>query len=277
MIQATTKSRIKLNRRGLTEIILGCAFLSLFTFAFWSWQTQGLHVSAMESAASGVEVPLMTVVLRHPTIMFSTIVVEFLVLLAFALAVVPVTWWLRTDALSAGGYNRVMTPLRWIGEKLHILKPVAPPAAEEGEVPGHYVMNEAGEMVFVPQPAADAEASAEQEVVMVQQPDGTMMAMVQQPDGTMVPAETKPKEGAEGENTEPLLPQPEQTNDILNFDEEEEDPLVDLADIGDILSSAFDEDVAIDPAREAISRSLEDIDIMALAKNARLVLATFKQ
>jgi hypothetical protein len=99
----------------------------------------------------------------------------------------------------------------------------------------------------------------------------------------MVPVENLTKEGKENkegtgeESTEPLLPPPGPTTDVLNFEEEEEDPLADLADIGDILSSAFDDDNAIDPEREAISRSLEDVDIHVLLKDARHVLATFQQ
>jgi hypothetical protein len=171
----------------------------------------------------------------------------------------------------AGEDARVMTPLRWLGEKLRILR--APQQRAEGE----YEMNEAGELVFVQQPGVDGEGNPDNpEVVMVEQADGTLLPMVQQADGTMVPVETKPVTG-EGEPVEPLLPLPEQTGELLNYDEEEEDPLTDLADITGILSSAFDDESAIDPDREAISRSLDDVDVMALLKTARNVLATFKQ
>jgi hypothetical protein len=229
----------------------------------------------MENASSAGELPLMTVIIRHPAIMFSAVVTEFILMLALTLAIVPITWWLRTDYLIAGESARLMTPLRWLGDKLKIGR--ARDAAAEGEVKGEYIITETGERVFVPQQGVDSEV--EQEVIMVEQPDGTIQAMVQQADGTMVPAETA-KAGAEGqtESTEPLLPTPEQApSDVLNFEEEEEDPLADLADIGSILSSAFDDESAIDPEREAISRSLEDVDITALAKNARHVLATFLQ
>jgi hypothetical protein len=160
---------------------------------------------------------------------------------------------------------------------------------QAGAAAGDYVMNEEGKLVWVPQPAADNSADeVEQDVVMVQQADGSLLAMVQQADGTMVPADTQlkkeasePGTGKEGENPEggaPALTPPGPTNDVLNFEEtEEEDPLADLADIGDILNSAFDEDSAIDPEREAISRSLDEVEIMALARNARQVLATFQQ
>lgn len=275
MIQLPTKSHIKLNRRGLTELVLACAFLSLLTFAVWSWQNNG-SVNAMESAAPGAEVSIMSLALRHPAIMASTVVTEFILLLAFVLAIVPITWWLRTDYLIAGESTRLMTPLRWLGGKLRFTR--APDKLAEAEVQGEYVVTETGERVFVPVQGVDGEV--EKEVVMVEQPDGTVMAMIQQADGTMAPAPVDAKPEAEGqtESNEPLLPIPGPTSDILDFnEEEEEDPLADLADLGNILTSAFDDENAVDPEREAISRSLDDIDIMALVKNAHNVLATFKQ
>ena len=271
MNQTPPKKQIKLNRRGLTELVLMCAFLSLFTFAIWSWMNKGGYVAAMDGAAPSAEVSLMPQILRHPAIMLSTVVTEFILLLALILAIVPISWWLRADHLMAGDNLRVMTPLRWLGEKLRILRAPAEPVA------GEYVMSETGELVFVPQPNANGEDYSQQEVVMVEQPDGTLLAMVQQGDGTMVPAESAKSAEGQTESTEPLLPLPEQTSDVLNFEEQEEDPLADLADIGDILSSAFDEDVAIDPERAAFSRSLADIDVMELLQDARNVLATFQQ
>jgi hypothetical protein len=269
---APTKGPVKLNRRGLIEMIFACAFLSLFTLLVWTWQNKGGYVAAMGQATLAGEASLMVVILRNPVIMASTVVTEFTLLLALTLAVAPVTWWLRTDYLMAAGRARAMTPLRWLGQKLKIVGP------EQANVQGAYVTNATGELIFVPAPTA--EDSEEQEVVMVQQPDGTLMAMVQQTNGTMVPAETKPGEAQKGqgaESTEPILPTPEQANNALNFEEQEEDPLADLADIGDILSSAFDEDSAVDPEREAISRSLDEVDVMDLLLNARNVLATFRQ
>jgi hypothetical protein len=268
------KSQIKLNRRGLTELMLACAFLSLLTFALWSWQNGG-HVVALDAGAMVAEASLLPLITRHPAIMFSVIVTEFIVLLALTLAFVPITWWLRTDAVLPRHHARATTPLRWLGEKLHLLPP--PSANVEAEVAGEYIVTETGERIFVPN--ANPEMEEDQEVVMVEQEDGTLLAMVKQEDGTLAPAPTKPKEGgAEGESTEPLLPLPEQANDVLNFDEEEEeDPLADLADIGDILNSAFDDESAIDPEREALSQSLEEVAVMDLLFNARQVLATFTQ
>lgn len=272
MSQLSTKSHIKLNRRGLTELILACAFLSLFTFALWTWQNDG-YVAAMDNRVSETEVPLLPLLLRHPAIILSTVVTEFILLLALTLAIVPISWWLRTDYLVAGANERLMTPLRWLGEKLRFGRHPEQPVA------GEYVMNEAGQLVFVPTPGVDPEQ--EQETVMVEQADGSLMEMVKQPDGTMVPAESKPKENeGEAAGAEVPLPTPEQqASDVLNFEEnpEEEDPLADLANIQDILSSAFDEDTAIDPEREAMSRSLADVDMMDLLMDARNVLATFKQ
>jgi hypothetical protein len=281
------KSQTKLNRRGLTELVLACALLSLLTFAVWTWQNQG-YVAAMDRATPDVtaaatnSAPLLSLILRHPTIMLSVIVTEFILLLAITLALVPVTWWLRSDYLVVGDNAPATTPLRWLRSKLNFRRIEG---AAQDETAGEYVMNEEGKMVWVPQPAAAEEV--EQDVVMVQQSDGSLLAMVQQPDGTLVPADTTLKKeaneqgtGKEGENPEagaPPLAPPGPTNDVLNFEETEEDPLADLADIGDILNSAFDEDTAIDPEREAISRSLDEVEIMALARNARHVLATFQQ
>jgi hypothetical protein len=281
MIQLPAKTPIKINRRGLTELVLSCAFLSLLTFALWSWRINGYVEALSHQTASGApdsEASLIPLILRSPAIMASTVASEFVVLLAILLAIVPLSWWLRSEYLVAGANQRLMTPLRWLGGKFGLAHP-------KQEAPkGEYVMNEAGELTFVP--TRQEEMEAEQEVVMVQQPDGTLMAMVQQADGTLVPAppDARPKEenkeGKEGEAQpgETPIPGPQQPNSVLNFDEtQEEDPLADLADIGDILSSAFDDDNAIDPEIEAISRTLQEIDIDALVKNARNVLATFKQ
>jgi hypothetical protein len=275
--KTAAKSRIKINRRGLTELVLASAFLSLFTFALWSWQNNGGYVAAMESVAPEASAAMMPQILRHPAIMFSTVVSEFVLLLAIMLAIVPVSWWMRSDHLIAGDGALVMTPLRWLGQKLGIGRAATAHTAAQGEneLPGEYVVNEAGETVFVPQQGVDGEV--ETEVVMVEQPDGSLLAMVQQADGTLAPAEPLAKDATAEESTELPLPFPGQPDDALNFEEEEEDPLADLADIGDILSSAFDDDSAIDPEREAIGRTLDEVEITALLKNARNVLATFQQ
>ena len=287
MIQTSTKSQIKLNRRGLTELVLACAFLSLLTFALWSWQNKGGYVTAMDNSAVDVEASLIPLIMRHPAIMLSAVVTEFVLLLAFVLAVVPITWWLRTDAVLASAQARAMTPLHWLGEKLHLL-PSPAEVVEEGQEQGEYIITETGERVFVPSPNAEAEMELVpgQDVVMVEQLDGQLVAMVQQADGTMAPAQMQPKEKKEGKPAEqgdpnaPLLAMPEQTSDVLNFGEEEEeedDSLAELVDIDDILNSAFDDESAIDPEREAISRSLDHVDIMDLLGNSRTVLATFQQ
>lgn len=258
-------SKIKLNRRGLSELVLACAFLSLLTWALWSWQTNGTYVAATGTVLPEPDRALMPQIFRHPAIMLSAVVTEFILLLAFVLALVPISWWLRTERLIPGENEPVMTPLRWLGELLGIL----PSPTRRG--PGQYIMNEDGELVFVPLPADGEENPDQPAMVMVQQADGTMV---------MVPADPQKQAATkEGDpSTEPILPTPEQTSDILNFDdEEEEDPLSDLANLKDIMASAFDEDSAIDPEREALSRELEEIDITALLKNARQVLATFNQ
>lgn len=282
MIKPSLKHQIKLNRRGLTELVLACAFLSLLTFALWSSQNKGGYVTAMDNAVVDVETSILPLIMRHPAIMLSAVVTEFVLLLAFVLAIVPITWWLRTDAVLASAQARTMTPLHWLGQKLRLIP--SPAEVAEGEIEGEFIVTESGERIFVPKPKTDEEMELApgQDVVMVEQPDGQLVAMVEQADGTMAPAELKPKEkkeGKDGEAPESLLPLPEQSGDLLDFseEEEEEDPLADLADIGDILNSAFDDESAVDPEREAISRSLDDVDIMDLLNNTRNVLATFQQ
>jgi hypothetical protein len=50
-----------------------------------------------------------------------------------------------------------------------------------------------------------------------------------------------------------------------------------LADLKDILSSAFDEDSALDPDREALSRTLDEVSVHGLTTLARTVSARFRQ
>ena len=121
MIHQPTKSQIILNRRGLTELVLACAFLSLLTIALWSWQNKGGYVTAMDSVTIEGAAALLPQIMRHPAIMLSAAVTEFVLLLALLLAVVPITWWLQTDAVMAGAQARVTTPLHWLGEKLRLL------------------------------------------------------------------------------------------------------------------------------------------------------------
>src|SRR5262245_41245704 len=104
------QSRIKLNRRGLTELLLACAFLALSTWAIWSWRVQGGHVSAMEA---GVAEPLglLPQILRHPAIILSVIFTEFILLLALTLALVPPAWWLHTEHPMEGAGVTPATPL----------------------------------------------------------------------------------------------------------------------------------------------------------------------
>ena len=67
-------------------------------------------------------------------------------------------------------------------------------------------------------------------------------------------------------------------SDVLNFEETpQDDPLADLANIGDILSSAFDEDAGVDPDLEALGRTLDDIEMESVHRTARSILATFLQ
>ena len=75
----------------------------------------------------------------------------------------------------------------------------------------------------------------------------------------------------------PVAPPP--VSNVLNFEETpaEDDPLADLANIKDILSSAFDEDAGVSPEREALGRILEELEMQTVKSTARQIMATFKQ
>jgi hypothetical protein len=308
------QSRIKLNRRGFTELLLACAFLSLLTWAIWSWRVQGAHVSAMESAVSE-PLSLLPQILRHPTIILSMIVTEFFLLLAVTLALVPVAWWLHTEHPMGEEGAIPSTPLRWLSGKIHRGRKQPQPAQ------GYYVMNAAGEPVYYEQPAVpgmkgmvvnqwgemppqqmgapgipgtmpQAGQSMPGQPIPGQPVPGQPVPGQPMPAQAMVPGmpivmppmavtEVKPGQPAAAPGAPapaappPVAPPP--VSDVLNFEETpaEDDPLADLANIKDILSSAFDEDAGVDPEREALGRTLEDLEMHTVKSMARQIIATF--
>lgn len=302
-------SRIILNRRGLTELVSICAFLSLLTFALWSWQTNGGHVAAMEAALPEPQRSLMPQILRHPAIILSVVTTEFILLLAFVLAVVPPAWWLRADHLFGTKPAAETTPLRWLNTKMQQIGHTQAKAKK-----GQIAVNETGEPIYYEQPEAPGVA-ANQFSRLPEQPagipvqgepmpgqaqaaqsvpgqaqSGQMQSGQMQPGqaqpGQSTPDQPTPGQPAVGADTPPAQAGTPQSTaslsapltDVLNFEEEEEDdPLADLANIKDILSSAFDEDAGVDPDREALAGSLDDVSVMTIRTTARQVAATFNQ
>ena len=355
MMQTQSQGQIKLNRRGLTELILACSLISLLTFAFWSWQTSGGRISAMEMPTTEPQSALLPKIILDPTIMLTTIIAEFAFLLAVTLALVPPKWWLQIDRYLESESNEPSTPLEWLGHKITNHK-----APAHGQAQGQVQYNQAGEPVYyeaqpmpgmvvnpysappnqqtgvqpgqpVPgqmqpgqpipgqmqpgqpfpgqmQPGQPApgqmqpgqpipgqaqpgqpipgQAQPGQPVPGQAQPGQPVPGQAQpgqvQP-GQPTPGNTHPatvtevQPQAQGAAPAPMVP-PAPLSDVLNFEEDStDDPLADLADIGDILTSAFDEDAGIDPDREALGKSLDDLEIKALLKSSRTVLATFQQ
>jgi hypothetical protein len=298
------QSRIKLNHRGLTELVLACAFLSLLTLAVWSWQMNGGHVTAMDSALPEAQSALMPQVLRHPVIILSAVVAEFILLLAIVLALVPPAWWLRADHLWGTDSAAAATPLRWLGAKMQQIG-----HSQTGAGEGQFAVNEAGEPIYYEQPGVPGMA-ANQLSGLPGQPAGVPVLAQPVPgqmqSGQSMPGQTQPGQPVPGQpvpgqtqqgqtlsgqpaagtdappvqaNTpQSAVPSPAPLTEVLNFDQQEEDdPLADLANIKDILSSAFDEDAGVDPDREALARSLDEVNVTTIRKTARQIVATFNQ
>lgn len=284
---------IKLNPRGLVELMLLCAFLSLATFAIWSWAVNGSHVVAMDTAVEGTQAALLPRIMRNPTIITSLIVVEFTLLLAITLGTAPLAWWLRADHILGMEPTQGTTPLRWLEKKLlKKFRRATPPNAQVAvDANGNPLYYEQTEMpdgavnLFNSPPAqtdqADAGQAAPGQPVPGQPAPGQQPVAGQTqpiPGQAATVSEVKPGQAAAPtDGSAPGAP-PSPLADALNTEETpEDDPLADLANIKDILSSAFDEDAGIDPEREAFSRSLDEIDIATLRTTARQVLAQFKQ
>lgn len=99
-----------------------------------------------------------------------------------------------------------------------------------------------------------------------------------QPGQPLAPGEPQPKPAAAPPaDGQPSVAPPAPLSSVLNFEEvvDEDDPLAGLGDIKDILSSAFDDDSALDPDREALGRSLDDVNIRTLLRTAHQVRAAF--
>ena len=299
----TAKTRpIKLNPRGLVELMLLCSFLSLATFAIGSWAVNGTHVVAMDTGVDGTQAALLPRIMRNPTIITSLIVVEFTLLLAVTLATAPLAWWLRADHILGMEPAQGSTPLRWLEKKLLKKSRQATPANAQViyDANGNPLYYQPTEMpedavnLFNSPPAQTDQADSGQaapgqpapgqavagQAVAGQSVGGQAVAGQAQPipGQAATVSEVKPGQAAPTEGSAPAAPPPSPWTDPLNTEEtQEDDPLADLANIKDILSSAFDEDAGIDPEREAFSRSLDEIDIATLRTTARQVLAQFMQ
>jgi dihydropteroate synthase len=59
-------------------------------------------------------------------------------------------------------------------------------------------------------------------------------------------------------------------------EDQAEDALADMGDVSDILS-AFEEDAEVDPYLEALSASLEDVEIRELARMTRRIRAALQE
>ncbi len=93
----------------------------------------------------------------------------------------------------------------------------------------------------------------------------------QQPDQAQAPAQSAP-------GTPPPSSQPGQvpTVEAMITEEQAEDALADMGDVSDILS-AFEEDAEVDPYLEALSASLEDVEIRELARLMRRIRAALQE
>ena len=287
-------------------MVLACLLLALLTFAIWSFQVNGGRVDAMEMTAIEPQNSLLPRIMQSPTIMLATIIAEFTVLLAITLALAPPVWWLRVARNIGTDANEPTTPLQWLGHKIASSKAPAndqmqhdaagQPVYYEGAPIPETVANHNGalpnqQVGVPPQPGQPVPGQMQPAQPVLGQPGQPVPAQAQpgqpipgQP-GQPIPAQAQPGQPGQVSPTPtdaanpiaPLVP-PAPLSDVLNFeDAPEDDPLADLANIGDILPSAFDEDEGIDPDREALSRSLDDIDIMAMLKDSHNILATFYQ
>lgn len=255
---------IKLNRRGLTELVLFCALVSLSTYSYWSWQINGGHVAAMDSASTAAQGGIWLQILQQPAIVMSTVVAEFFLLLAITLALAPIPWWLHAEHIIGIDHAYSTTLLRWIGKKVtngqndtedynseFVLNPEEDPTLIGQLVPGQV---QPGQPVPGSNPPVTTQAH----------PLSPLPATV---------TEIKP-----GQAPVPPDGPPVPLGDLLNPEvPPEDDPLSDLANISDILNSAFDEDAGIDENQATLSRHIENYDIETIRSTSRQILATFLQ
>jgi hypothetical protein len=310
------QSRIKVNRRGLVELSLVCAFLALLTFVVWSWQVDGEAVVALGSALPEQQSALLPQIMRDPTIKLASVFAEFVLLLAVALAIAPPAWWLQAEHILGTEPVRSTTPLRWLGHVIQnshsqnsqgqnsqsetnheqvavnaagepiyyqqpsgVVNPLNMPPAQPGAAPAYPPQAgqaQPGQPVPAPQVPGQPQPGQPAPQVPGQPQPGQQIPVQAQPvPGQVATAtEVQPGQTAAPEATAPLAP----LTEVLNFDEDAtDDPLADLANIKDILSSAFDEDESIDPDRLALANSLDEVDMPLIRTTARQVFATFVQ
>ncbi|OUC07690.1 hypothetical protein RY27_13390, partial [Litorilinea aerophila] len=76
----------------------------------------------------------------------------------------------------------------------------------------------------------------------------------------------------------PPVPQPGQipTVEAMSAGDQAEDAMADMGDVSDILS-AFEEDAEVDPYLEALSTSLEDVEIRELTRLTRRIRAALQE
>lgn len=304
-----TRSRIRLNFRGLTQILLICVCVTLWTLAGWrAWQTEGGRVAALDHTqtvvqSSGHDDTLIPRILNHPGMITAAALTEFVLILALFLGIAPPTWWLRTQYPRLPGEpevpENVDTPLKWLGDKLsQVQTPRGPvPAAEAAPaLPGDPTSAQSSEMPTgldpaqpVPgQPAPNQPAPGQPvpgqpapgQAAPAQPTAGQPPMLVQPVAGQQTPGSSPADPSAPGASPTAHAPgapppPPPPLTDVLQFTEES-DPLADLTDIKDILSSAFDEDHSLDPDREALSRSLDEVPIQGLVTMTRGVAAAFR-
>ncbi|MCC9077382.1 hypothetical protein FKZ61_014850 [Litorilinea aerophila] len=100
------------------------------------------------------------------------------------------------------------------------------------------------------------------------QPQGQQ---AQQPDQAQASTQSAP-------GSPPPVPQPGQipTVEAMITEDQAEDALADMGDVSDILS-AFEEDAEVDPYLEALSTSLEDVEIRELTRLTRRIRAALQE
>jgi hypothetical protein len=284
--QNFAQNRVRLNGRGLIEILLICSLLTLATLTgWWYWQTNGGRVVALEGPPTfATSDPLVAMILHHPAILTTAVLVEFLLLLGLILAVVPPTWWLQVDLVVNGVPVVAESPLQWLGRRLHLggAKPIDP-----AQDPTHNPTHDPAQPVAVDAQGLPLGASAGQ--TAGQPTVAGLPGVAGQPPAPGQPGVPgqPPTPGQPGKPADPADPNAAPPNappsapaltDVLQFSEEEEDdPLADLANIKDILNSAFDEDAGLDPTLEALGRSIDEISIQALVQETWEVAARFRQ
>lgn len=286
-------NRVRLNVRGLAELAcLGISITASTLLGWWSWHDAVLFTN-VANAPGWLEA------LRRPEVLVSVALAEFTLIMAALLAVVPSEWWLYTLTMTATSDSVTPQPpetlLRWLGAQVQKAVNPAPPAPEapgtqavgaSGATYGEQLASALpgmlppipGQMQAQPGQPAPVQAFTGQPVPeqAPAQPPSPPQALGQ----PMAPGATQPNPAhptTEGQPANTAAAPAAPLSEVLKFEEfpPEDDPLADLADIKDILSSAFDEDAGTDPDREALGRSLDEIGIQVLLNLAHQVQDTF--